>query len=260
MSRARLVVLLDPSRHAFGTYRAVVTGRMGRATRPNRFVVVLLALVSGASVGAAIPDPAVHSLREFLSRGDAQRPYEAVRRLEARNGDRTGWMEATTAYSTQAGFRYQITAEGGSDSIRVKVLRAVLEGEREVIALGETSRSAIDSKNYEFRAGGVDSDGLANVTLTPRRKERVLLSGTMFLRPDQGDLVRLEGRLAKSPSFWIKNVDIVRAYERINGVVVPVRLDSRAQVRFLGAATLQMTYRYSEIDGRPVGASSRQQP
>lgn len=225
---------------------------MQRATRPNRFVVVLLALVSAASVGAAIPDPADHSMRQFFARGDAQRPYEAVRRLDARNGDRTGWMEATTAYSTHAGFRYQITAEGGSGSIRAKVLRALLEGEREVIALGETARSAIEPANYVFRANGIDSDGLAKVSLTPRRKERVLLLGTMFLRPDLGDLVRLEGRLAKSPSFWIKNVDIVRTYERINGVVVPVRLDSRAQVRFLGAATLQMTYRYSEIDGRPV--------
>jgi hypothetical protein len=233
-------------------FRAADPGRMQRPARPHRCVVVLLALVSAASVGAAIPDPVDHSIRQFLARDDVQHPYEAVRRLEARNGDRTGWMEATTAFSTHAGFRYQITAEGGSDSIRAKVLRAVLEGERQVIALGETARSAIEPANYIFRANGVDSHGLANVTLAPRRKERVLLSGTMFLRPGEGELVRLEGRLAKSPSFWIKNVDIVRTYERINGAVVPVRLDSRAQVRFLGAATLQMTYRYSEIDGRPV--------
>ena len=226
---------------------------MQRPARPHRCVVVLLALMS-ASVGAVIPDPADESIRRFLARDDAQHPYEALRRLDARNGDRTGWMEANTAYSARTGFRYQITAEGGSGSIRDKVLRKMLEGEREVIALGETARSAIQPENYILRANGVDADGLANVALSPRRKERVLLSGTMFLRPRHGDLVRLEGRLAKSPSFWIKNVDIVRTYERINGVIVPVKLESRAQVRFLGAATLQMTYRYSAIDGRPVSA------
>jgi hypothetical protein len=74
----------------------------------------------------------------------------------------------------------------------------------------------------------------------------------MFLNPSGGDLVRLEGRLTKSPSFWIKNVDIVRRYERINGVVVPVALETRAQVRFHGDAKLRMTYVYTEIDGRPV--------
>ena len=36
------------------------------------------------------------------------------------------------------------------------------------------------------------------------------------------------------------------------GNVVPVALDSTAQVRFLGGATLHMTYAYSEIDGRTI--------
>jgi hypothetical protein len=81
------------------------------------------------------------------------------------------------------------------------------------------------------------------------------VDGTMFLQPSDGNLVRLEGRLAKSPSFWVKNVDIVRKYERIAGVVMPVALESKAQVRMLGeAATLRMTYTYSEIDGRSASS------
>ena len=106
------------------------------------------------------------------------------------------------------------------------MLRAVLDGEREIIALGETARSALARENYTFQPKGIGADGLANIQLTPRRKERVLVSGTLLLRPRGGDLVRLEGRLAKSPSIWVKNVDVVRTYERINGVVVPVRLSS----------------------------------
>jgi hypothetical protein len=215
-------------------------------------VALLLAMALVATAGAAVPDPADQSIRQFLAQDAAQPPYEAVRRLEARNGQRSAWMEAVTAYSQSAGFRYEITAEGGSDSIRTRVLRKVLDGEREIIALGETARSALARENYTFQPNGIDADGLANIQLTPRRKERVLLSGTMLLRAADGDLVRLEGRLAKSPSFWLKNVDIVRVYERINGIVVPVRLESRAQVRFLGEATMRMTYRYSEIDGRRV--------
>jgi hypothetical protein len=111
-----------------------------------------------------------------------------------------------------------------------------------------------------FQPNGVDDDGLANVLLSPRRKEPVLVDGTMFLKPGDGNLVRLEGRLAKSPSFWVKNVDIVRKYERIAGVVVPVALESKAQVRLLsGAATLRMTYIYAEIDGRSVGLQVTEQ-
>ena len=34
-----------------------------------------------------------------------------------------------------------------------------------------------------FQPNGVDDDGLANILLSPRRKEPVLVDGTMFLRP-----------------------------------------------------------------------------
>ena len=161
-------------------------------------------------------------------------------------------LEATTEYSPASGFRYAITSEGGSGNIRDKVLKAILEGEREAVARGEMARSTLAPCNYEFQVHGVDENGLAKVLLSPKRKERVLVSGAMFLRPADGELVRVQGRLAKSPSFWIKSVDIVRSYERIEGAVMPVALETTAQVRMFGAATLRMTYEYSEIDGRPV--------
>jgi hypothetical protein len=215
---------------------------------------VLIALVASANARATVPNAADDSMRQFLAQGDTQRPYRAVRQLEAENGDRKGWLEAQTEYSPAAGFQYRISAEGGSEQIRGMVLKAILDGERDAIARGETSRSALAPANYTFRANGVDDDGLAKILVSPRRSEPGLVSGAMFLKPSGGDLVRLEGRLAKSPSFWIKNVNIVRIYERIHGVVVPVALETTAQVRFHGTARLRMTYAYTEIDGRPVGS------
>jgi hypothetical protein len=209
-----------------------------------------------SNAGAIVPDAADPSFRQFLAQGDTQPPYKAMRHLEAVNGSRTGWIETVTEYSPESGFRYHITAEGGSGYIRSRVLRALLDGERDVIAHGEAARSGLSPSNYLFQANGIDTDGLANVLLTPRRKERVLVSGMMALKAADGTLVRLQGRLAKSPSFWVKNVDIVRTYERIDGTVVPVALDTTAQVRFLGEATLHMTYVYSEIDGRPLAVRS----
>ena len=46
----------------------------------------------------------------------------------------------------------------------------------------------------------------------------LLVDGTIYLNPDNGELVRMEGRLAKSPSFWTRRVEIVRWYRRIAGV------------------------------------------
>ena len=228
------------------------------ASRAFCFVAMMLPMTMAATRLTATPsttaEAAEQSMRQFLAQGDEPHPYRATRRIEARHKENVGWIEATTEYSPATGFRYTITAEGGSDQLRDKVLRKILEGEREAVAKGEVGRATLAPCNYEFQPAGVDDAGLANVLLSPRRKEHTLVNGKMFLRPVDGELVRVQGRLAKSPSFWVKSVDIVRTYDRINGAVVPVALDTTAQVRMFGTATLRMTYDYDEIDGRPVVA------
>jgi hypothetical protein len=217
-----------------------------------RAAMVLLTLAVMPTLLATTPNFADPTIERFLTRQEPPHPYRAARRLEAETGTRQGWLEATTEYSATNGFRYQITAEGGSSQIRSRVLKAVLEGEQSIIAKGEAGRAALAPDNYTFQPNGVDAEGFATVLLSPRRKDRSLLSGVMFLRADEGELVRLQGRLAKNPSFWVRDVDIVRNYSRIQGTVVPVALESKAHVRFLGPATFRMTYRYLEIDGQAV--------
>jgi hypothetical protein len=222
------------------------------AERALYFVILLISVAAPASVRATRSDAADGSVQRFLARDESRPAYRAERWLEAETGGRHGWIKAVTSYSERMGFLYDITAEGGSGFIRARILRALLDGERDAIQRGDPSRASLDMSNYTFCENGVDADGLANVSVTPRRKERFLVSGTIFLRAADGDLVRLQGRLAKSPSFWLKHVDIVRQYDRIGGTVVPIALESVAQLRPGGAATLKMIYTYLEINGRPV--------
>jgi hypothetical protein len=213
------------------------------------------------SAGAAI--------QEFLERPEpAISAHQAVRRLEAHN-ERfkvTGWLVVCTAL--QAGhFQYQIAAEGGSGYIRNRVLRKALEGEREAWSSGEVARSGIVPENYTFeprdadlKVGLTETDSAGNdlvqVALHPKRKSRMLVKGYMFLAPD-GNLVRLEGRLASNPSFWTRRVDVVRRYERIAGVRVPVALESVAHVRIAGRSTFRMSYDYLKINDQRLRSDSR---
>jgi hypothetical protein len=64
--------------------------------------------------------------------------------------------------------------------------------------------------------------------------------------------VRIEGALAKNPSFWTRRVEVVRRYERIAGVRVPVWMQSTASIRIAGKSTLTTTYQYLSINGQPV--------
>jgi len=58
----------------------------------GRVLVGLLALAIAPTVRAMVPDTADHCIRRFLAQDDAQPQYRAIRRLEAENGSRSGWL------------------------------------------------------------------------------------------------------------------------------------------------------------------------
>ena len=66
--------------------------------------------------------------------------------------------------------------------------------------------------------------------------------------------MRIEGRLTKTPSFWTRRVEVVRHYERINGIHVPVAIESIANVLVAGRSTFKMIYEYETINDGRVGS------
>lgn len=196
------------------------------------------------------------ALQRFLAR--AEEPpveYRALRRLEAHNlkFKQSAWMLAWTEYDHVNGFRYQIVDEGGSGYIRSKVLRAALEGEKKIWADREPQKSSFNHDNYLFDTGAPSPDGLAALSVTPRRKDVLLVEGAIFVQPADGELARIEGKLSKTPSFWTRRVDVVRRYERKGGVRVPISIESVATVLIAGRSTFTMTYDYQTINGQAVG-------
>ena len=220
----------------------------------SRFCAAALAAFTVTALAAqpAPPDPrAAHALETFLSGRTLARQYSATRRLEASGSGQRGWLDVKTRYAADSGFRYDVTSEGGSGLIRGRVLRSLLEEEKQLVASGTGARVAISRDNYTFTSEGINDDGLAVIAIRPLRKERSLILGRLLLTPD-GVLQRVEGQLAKNPSFWVTRVNVVRTYRLINGVLMPVCLETTARLRFLGSSSLRMTYTYSEIDEQPV--------
>jgi hypothetical protein len=167
-----------------------------------------------------------------------------------------GWLEAWTELD-EHGFRYEIVSERGSDTVRNKVLRAVLKREQELVAQGHAARAALTAENYEFTQEETGSNGLRYVGLKPKRKEVTLVDGRMVLSPDGADLIRVEGRLAKNPSFWTSLVNIIRHFAKIDGIRVPVATESIAKLKFAGQSRLDVYYEYESINGRPVTSAAR---
>jgi hypothetical protein len=223
----------------------------------SRSLLVLVALTwLLAPVSAAGPSNGSGGiLKQFLALDDpTPAQYRALRHLEARNEkfEKSAWMDVWTE-GDASGFRYTIVAEDGSDYIRSKVFRATLETERKMYAAGEPDKAALTRENYVFEERGSQADGLTSLTVKPRRKDVLLVDGSIFLNPEDGELVRMEGRLSKSPSFWTRRVEIVRWYQRIAGFRMPKALESVANVLVAGMSTFRMSYEYESINGQRVG-------
>ncbi len=197
------------------------------------------------------------SLQRFLAHGESPPvAYRALRHLEASNAHfgARGWMDVWTEFDEARGLRYEIAGEGGNGYIRTHVLRAALDGEQKMWSAREPQRAALTPDNYSFDDGQPSSEGLHSVGIKPRRKDVLLVEGAIFLEPDDGELRRIEGKLSKAPSFWTRRVEIVRRYDRIAGVRVPVSIESVAHVLIAGRSTFSMTYVYETINGQHVGA------
>jgi hypothetical protein len=205
---------------------------------------------------ARVPASSSSIIALVVSRSDPPaRQYRALRRLEARSAKlgAAAWMEAWTEVDPQEGFHYRIIGEGGSGYIRSHVLKPWLENERKMWAAGDPERAGLSLANYTFEDRGITDDGLAHIEVKSRRKDLLLVDGSIFVNPDDGDLVRIEGRLSKTPSFWTRRVEVVRHYQRINGVRMPVGIESVAQVLIAGRSTFSMSYEYETVNNIRVG-------
>jgi hypothetical protein len=219
-------------------------------------IAITSAIAAGQETnGRAITDAGQHAvLRRFFAIPQNS-PHEltAIRRLEARNDhfDKDAWMDVRTQEDA-TGFRYEVLGEGGSPYIRSNVFRPALQTEQKMWRDGDPDRAAFTLDNYQFEDRGSEESGLVWLGVTPRRKDLLLVNGSIFLRPEDGELVRIEGALAKNPSFWTKRVEVVRRYERIAGVRLPVWMQSIATIRIAGKSTLTTTYQYLSINGQAI--------
>jgi hypothetical protein len=220
---------------------------------------LVLSVFVGARLEAEDAPPATGAapvLARFLARPDEPvTRYRARRRMEVRAFGRQAWMNVRVALEPGRGFEWTVESEGGSPALRERSLVRMLEAEAEAYASGTAARGGLTADNYVIAAAGVDGDGLVRLSVTARRREPMLLDGFFVVTPDTADLVRVEGRLARGPSFWVPRADVVRHFARLRGHRVVVRSESRGRLRPFGESRLLVTYEYEMIDGDPIPTS-----
>jgi hypothetical protein len=231
-----------------------------RSSRSVGLWVAAFTLLAGSAVVPA-REPAespASTVSNWFSRNEQPlKQYRALRRMHAatNKGGHEAWLEAWTELN-DGKFSYEIVSERGSDMVRGKVLRAMLKKEQELVNSGQQSKGDLTPANYEFAEATRTEDGSQVVEIKPKRDDVLLVEGRAVLN-EGGELVRVEGKLSKNPSFWTSLVNIVRRYARIGGVRVPVATETTAKIKFVGTSHLQVVYDYESVNGRPVSLSER---
>jgi hypothetical protein len=145
---------------------------------------------------------------------------------------------------------YRIQGTEGS-VIGEKIVRLVLE--REAALAKNDGASDISQNNYDFQfvreevAGGRRCYVLQ---LVPKRKDKNLLRGTIWVDADTYLIRRTEGEPQKSPSWWLRDVHIVFVYAQVGEMWLPTSAEFTAKVRLFGVSTMlahDLRYSYSEL-------------
>jgi hypothetical protein len=215
-------------------------------------------LLSGSPLTAVTSSKDTSAAAPPLSQETPLVQYRAFRRMHAQSErfNQEGTVEAWTEMNGRS-FTIEIVKEEGSDYIRNKVLKTLLKREQEIVSHGLAERAALSAANYEFSEPDRHGDGVRYVLLKPKRKDVLLVDGRMVLSQDGSELLRVEGRLSKNPSFWTSAVNVIRHFATLDGVRVPVSVETIAKVKLAGRSRMQVSYEYESINNRPVTLTAR---
>src|SRR5579864_8231143 len=140
---------------------------------------------------------------------------------------------------------FTVDSESGSGLVRHMALNPLIKSEIETAAGKEHHDSSISADNYSLNLLGEQQVGpyLCFVAkAVPKRKDKYLFEGKLWIDVDDYSVVRIEGHPAKKLSFWIERADFVRQYQKVDGFWLPQKDQTLVQVRLYGEKVLTIDH------------------
>jgi hypothetical protein len=150
---------------------------------------------------------------------------------------------------------YSILQSEGSDR-GTGIVRKVLD--HEAAMAKQPGAHNISSINYNFALLGheiIDGHDCYVLQLAPKRQAVELIAGKVWVDVRDFAVRRIEGRTAKNPSMWLKNLTLTINYGQVNGVWLQTTTKAVADVRFVGPHVLTSR----ELEVRPATFDARAQ-
>jgi len=178
----------------------------------------------------------------------AMRTYQVIDLKGKLHAEEIGRMEFLAPDSK----KFTVTSEAGSGVVRRMALGPLINSEIEAASGREHRDSSISADNYSLNLLGEQQVGSYRCFVAeavPKRKDKYLFEGKLWIDANDYSVVRIEGHPAKKPSFWIQRADFVRQYQKIDGFWLPQKDQTLVQVRLYGKKILKIEHSGYSVNG-----------
>ena len=183
---------------------------------------------------------AVIVIRAELPETSQQGEFELQRKFEAPHT-----LQFTPVHFTGDGF------------VKSNVITRLLQSEVDHVQKDDPALTAISMANYKFSYKGAAhvQDRLVHVyQVKPHKKRPGLFKGRIYLDAHTGALVRAEGSVVKSPSFFVKHIEFLQDFADVQSFTLPIHMHSEAKARIVGRTIVDIVHR----DYQPIPATAIQ--
>ena len=208
-----------------------------------------LAGSEAVQLGVSHPIQLIARVNEADSKREANiRKIVSIRRytLHNKRWEKDAILRVRMISEAGIGKRFEILEWENAGGLQKHALEKILESEVEASKRSiDIEDSAITSANYDFISLGSqiwNGRESSLVQLVPKRNSKYLLEGKAWIDPIEHAIVRVEGRTAKSVSFWIGKPYIAQDFEKVDNVWVSLRNRSVSDVKLLGKTELSIDF------------------
>jgi len=170
------------------------------------------------------------------------------------NLKKSGALRALRRISSLGRITYQVLGFEGDRTVQKEVITRYIQAEIE--AQNDASAAmAVMPDNYKFHykgRGQLEGRDAYVFQVTPKHKRDGLFRGDVWIDSATFLKVRESGYFVKNRSMFLKRVEFTRRYEIRDGMSVPLRTESVADVRLVGKAELTIDYTNFSVGDLPV--------
>lgn len=192
-----------------------------------------------------------------LQRQSSMNGYAGMRRyvLENEHLQKRSEMLVCVRADHDGTKHFEILSEDGWKAANTQVLRKMLESESETSRPELRATARLNFTNYDFAL--ITTEAVAGrlayvLEIKPKRKDKYLFEGRIWVDAVDFALVRAEGSPAKNLSFWTKSTHFVQLYQKNGELWFPLSTRSVTEARIFGRTDVNITY----FDYAPIRANS----